>query len=77
MSIFQANSVSSTPSIELSESLGQTDYVISSHEGCLDDVVQEVTWSSAAEPWIFGGVSYRSSVYFDNVPEKEKLRIIL
>lgn len=76
MTLYHASSVSQSPSIDLPEGGLQGDYPISIHEGCLDDVVVDVTWS-IGDPWVFGGASHSASVYFDLVPEKEKLKILL
>ena len=76
MILYQASSCSSTPLIDMGDMSEQSDYVISTHEGCLDDVVYDCTWS-AGDPWVFGGASYSASVYFDVVPEKEKQKILL
>jgi hypothetical protein len=76
MSLYQAYSVSSTPSIDVQENSGQIDYPLALHEGCLDDVAVEATWS-INDSWVFGGVSHVSTVYFDVVPEKEKQNILL
>lgn len=72
ISLFQANSVSSTPALD--DSAG--DQIIATHEGCLEDVVNECLWS-ASDPWVMAGVSHTASVYCDIVPEKEKLKILL
>lgn len=52
------------------------DYLIKANEGCLGDSVYEIGWSTV-DPWSFAGVSFASSVYFDIVPEEEKLKILL
>lgn len=58
------------------EEESNSDYLIKANEGCLDDSIYSVDWSSV-DPWSFAGVSFASSVYFDVVPEEEKLKILL
>lgn len=76
ITLFQANSVSSTPALDMQDLGSTADQPIATHEGCLEDVVTETVWSSA-DPWVFAGVSHSASVYCDMVPEKEKLKILL
>lgn len=50
------------------------DRVIQRYE--LEDSVQVVEWS-AADPWIFAGVSYNGTFFLNHVPSKEKYKILL
>ena len=77
MSLYMAKSVSSSLKIDMDgEENAQTDYLITTKEGCLGDSVYELNWNRN-EPWCFAGVSFNASAYFDTVPENEKLKIIL
>ena len=42
----------------------------------LEDSVQAIDWS-AADAWIFAGVSYNGTFFLNLVPSKEKYKILL
>ena len=53
---------------------GEQDKLIQSYE--LEDSVHIIDWS-AADAWIFAGVSYNGTFFLNHVPSKEKYKILL
>jgi hypothetical protein len=69
--------VSSSLKIDVdADEISDQDYCIKKNVGCLGDSVVEVAWNFI-NPWVYGGVCYGSSAYFDMVPETEKDKILL
>ena len=50
------------------------DKIIQRYE--LEDSVNVIDWS-AADAWVFAGVSYNGTFFLNHVPSKEKYKILL